>query len=359
MRRSIPDGFFSDTLIRLPLPSQDLSGYYEPTERLLVYQPISGSGPLVGGCSFVVNPWYSFTDTIQYTYQNAGTTSTAVIPTFCANAAISQFLPLPGQNTTQTWTNSKYNQPTTTTYTGYSRVHGVEIDIEYTGTLLNCGGTISIFHGGGAGSGAFTTANNSFSPYNLAWPTVQAMQLNTETTTTMRFGQRCRFVWRPHHLDFKSVSTYREGDIYSAAAGAVIVESGVSQTHDFLAADNDPSRPVDCPYGLAIVLRLADPQNYSSGSSLPLIIKCRIIADERLTYSKLSNSDRNTSVSNNTVPPVHNSMLRDHFHNRLMKVHRARCSHRVADSDQPFTKIAESVAEGAASSIGEKIAAAF
>jgi hypothetical protein len=179
------------------------------------------------------------------------------------------------------------------------------------------------------------------------------MQQNSEQVTVTRFGQRCRFVWRPPSFDFEPVVTYRQNGVQSA--GSVFLASeGDLEMADILPPDTIPNKRLPCPYGLAVVLTLAG-GTFGTGVALPVIIRTRIITDESLSFTRRGGVDTNVQYSVNSNVPIHNSALRDKHHNKLSQVHRARTRLSVKNHEAPFANLGKAVAEGAGSAIADKV----
>jgi hypothetical protein len=246
-----------------------------------------------------------------------------------------------------------------TTYSGHVRVLGVEIDIEYTGKLLDCGGTLTILHGGGIGSGGVNSTNSSVA-WESSYNTLANLQKDRNKSTVVRFGNKARWVWRPHHLDFVPVRTYRNNQLASAAAGATITEEATMQTQDILANPFNPLASVEAPYGCGFVVNLA--QTVAAGTPLPLIVKLRVITHENISIDEVAGVQTSLPVTNNSVTNVSDTAALDKIRNALTATHVARKSADPRSNENPFSlvgaaavKAGEGILNGALRGLGDRI----
>lgn len=343
-RRSAPttkDGLLEDQLVHFPIPSSSMSRAYQPAHRHLRFSPVAGVGDIANGFSFFCNPWYSFTDNIVYTLGTTLGLLDRTVGTALSSISTTGFLPTSGTALGQVWSP---NYPTNAQnwYSGHVRVLGVEVDIEYTGTELNCGGTVTIFHGAGSARGLISTASTAGTAYTLSYPSLASLQQDRERTTQMRFGKRTRFVWRPHDLEFHTVRSYRQS-LFTTVPAATL-ESGVYEVQDVIANDGSPFSPVDCPFGLGFVVNLAT--TYAPGAALPIIVNMRIITDESLSLEVAGGVDRGLNVTSDIVMPIRDTAKYDKLQTKLTATHMARRRLYAPNPEQPFSL------KGAASDLG-------
>lgn len=361
-----PLGLFADQLRHyhmLPSSNSQPSGY-DAVVRTYRTQPIAGAAatPCANGTSFLINPWYTFTDYISYFEMlPSGTRSLRFVPTnMVSTVATTKVFPDAGQELAFAFDNSRVNVQAgaSNSYTGHVRVLGVEIDIEYTGKLVDCGGTLTIFHGGGGGSGGITQGT-----YPLVWESsfTNAGQLQTDRNkaTVVRFGNSSKWVWRPHHLDFLPVRTKRNNQIETATAAAGLTEETEVQLGDVLSSNYNPNAPVDAPYGCGFLINLA--QTVAAGTPLPLIVKFRVITHENLTFNEELNNTKNIAVTSNAITTHSDTATLDKLRNTLTTLHAARRTADVRDNANPLSiagaamRVGEGFLNGAMKSLGDRI----
>lgn len=356
---------YQDTLMHINPPSASYEGGYSMQERSLRHIPVAGAAASVmaNTCSYTVNPWYSAFNFFSYEKMIGSVLSVANIPILFANNGLSNtVVPTPLNQINLNFLQYRDTLAGSGKYSGHVRVIGVEVDIEYTGTLLNSGGMVTIYHGAGKNSGVIsnTVTGTGWGP---AFTTFSLMAQDTTRTTQVRFDKRCKFVWRPGHHDFMPVKSYRECSLHYAAAAALADDFNQSAVGDILAPDITPHHPVDTPWGLHFNVTLA--QAVAAGTDMPLIVRMRAITHESLTYDAAGTVDLGYPLTLPTHHAIANTPKLDAYRTALSNVHNLRSKVKAVDNQRPLSVLgglkaaafdgAKSMAEGFLTKAGESL----
>jgi len=348
---------YQDALINYVLPSASYEGGYTKVERTLRTIPVAGAAAseLTNGCSVTLNPWYAGFNYVTFQKMLSSVVVVANIPSVFFNGGTSTtVVPNPGTQVNTSFLQARNTAAGVDRYSGYVRVIGVEVDIEYTGTLLNAGGFVTIHHGGGRNGGVISNSDsaNGFEP---AYTTFSAISADTTRTTQIRFDKKCKFVWRPGHCDFVPVRTYRENDLQSAAVVALVNDYGQDMVGDILAPNLAAHQPISTPWGCHFNVTLAAP--IAAGASMPIILRIRCITDEAITLDNAGGVDLGYPIAVATHRSMANTQKLDKYRNALSGIHEMRSKNVANDSQRPLS-IFSTMKSGAASA-AKDVAAGF
>ncbi len=347
----LQNGLFDDTLVNFPIPTRIHNRPYQVSERTCRYIPVAGTGSLANSCSFFMNPHYTFACSgpatgLTYAKMIAGVQTYTTIPCAASNDGGTTCFPTPTNFTSQIFSTAM-NATTTNGFSGATRVIGVELDIEYTGTFNNSGAMLHFYHGAGDSGGLVNVGAGTWeNAYVL--PSIYVGE--TDRVTSIRIDRRCRLVWRPSDYEFRKVSTVREDNL-STAPG--VTETSYPTLADVCAPDVNANAPVQCPWGFGFILASASAT--AAGSSMPYIIRIRSLTHETLEVYVNASSSGNV-VTHPTVIPHQNSQALDKIHNQLTHVHADRRRGVVRSVERPFSGLAKELVGGAASEAGSVLA---
>jgi len=332
-------GLLDDRLVHFYPPSRNHACQYGVKERYTRIVPVAGAGDMVNSCCILGNPWYTFADNYSIGYNDAGVEAFKNVPTWMANnGSTSTVMPADTAYSTVAFTDVFPGATGVTCLSGRVRVLGVEVDIEYTGQELYAGGELAIYHGGGQATSAITQYDGNTVNWTQTYVTKASFHQDTARVSTMRFGRRAKFVWRPYNMEFQPVDT--------CANLSMTVTSGAGATrfNDKATAclPDTKSCMAECitPFGFAMVLTLANPT--ASGAAMPLIIRLRTITHEHITLDQNAGYDQKSLITPLTHVTYADTVAADRVNNELSTAVALR-KQPVTNTETPFSALANAV----------------
>lgn len=349
----------NDVLINAHLPSTKSNNYASVT-RTLSFVPVAGTGPAASLCSFAVNPWLVPVGNLSWNQVLAGAiVNPSLAAAFTNTGACATPFPLTvaGQSILK-FTETPVDSTAFTNFAGRIRVIGVRVRIDYTGTVANEGGTLTIYHGGGRDASIYS--RSIAAPYWGTPFTTSTTLTNSATfVTTSRMGARSEFVWRPREYEFNNVETFLSDEVVVASVG--LTTSGPDILNKYFGdeyADNNGAES-----GWAFGFTLSNAVAVAAGVAMPYLVNVDIITHED-TWQCGSAILPNVAFRRGDTPSYRNTLLADSVANHLAKVHSTRARNPMPTNiGKPLATAATNAAMGAMEEAGSmamaKLAAAF
>jgi len=325
---------------------------------------------LTTNSTFLCNPYLAFAQYMKYQTQTSTvpTPNMSFIPSFMINGTASVAgVPYGDGSSANTVTPLQLSGPLVIGagaqyYSGLVRVHGVEIDIEYTGTELNKGGILSVIHG--ANNWSCCTQYNTLGNTQASFGSLQSTVLpgNDDFSTAGRIGGRVRFVLRPTDPSFFEIrETYFSGMSENSALGnseemcCPAADSAGVLPIDGIGAGPSASTPsFRAPHGWTLGFSII-PAVATAGATLNYVLRVRVVTDE-LVVQQTANPSSFSGTPSHVARA--NPLEEAHIRNALSAHHLAAAQGMykevLAKSEHGLVTSVESAAKGAAMEMGAK-----
>jgi hypothetical protein len=318
------------------------------------------SGGALNATSFICNPFLIPVDTVFYEGQyNATAVQNYFFPPMCmtgsANTQANGW-PIGDGATNNLYSPIVANATLSSSGTQFgwrSRVHGFEIDIEYTGTELDKGGLLYIYHGasGMALTSQNVTANSTYASFTT--PTSVTLPGTGNFCTAVRIGNRAKFVLRPTSTEWKDLRTHwfsgSVNNLVSFGNGNQLIDAaGVLPLASYLGAGlTQVGRPTRFGHTMGFTLVPANP-NTTAGGVQPYIVRVRAVLDVDIwnTGQQVNQQFGMPIMSSHADPVAH-----AHIHNALaahnQNIIRGSLRDTIAQGEHGLQSVADSVADAA------------
>jgi len=312
-----------------------------------------------------MNPWLTMVTDYVVEYDSGTSSGVGYIPTAYSNSQTTTAGELPYSDASVTGFTrlvfpDSYTSNDLTTFAGYVRPRWVRIKITYTGTKLNEGGTLTLFHGPDKiPLNAINPSIMSGGATRFVTPGVDGnFTKNVNNHSIHRFENEFEFYWYPADMRFRSFNCRAGTPNNVGVAGTMLMPDTSPYIPCEAGAVYDTSL-MDMPWCTGFHLQLAN--NTSTTAALPLIVEITRCVDYSMRKSCGTLLAFNDTVPGNVVPQTH-PIAEAQIHNTLAHIHKQRqksaatlTKSMLRYSLNEAKQILPSVAEG----VGERLAASL
>jgi hypothetical protein len=284
---------------------------------------------------------------VNYEYNNGGVAFTGSVPSIMSSdtASVSGW---PESTAANTFELIQMNSTVGVNASNYMiRPHGVEVDIEYTGTELNMGGLLTVFHGGAQCS---LLTQGSAAAGGFDW-SLNTGELLTDPTkyTRVRIGSRARFVLRPVDPQFKLFRSVYRNEIEAGVLGLRVDNSQIACEGVLPYYDGGNGHNQLTPYGWTTGFRI-EPAAGAAGGAAQYVVTLRWVGDisQYGISANIQPSAGGMPVTTPITHPLAEAKLANHLAN-----------HHAANVRGDLRQVVTAAAEGAGQTIAKRAAGAL
>jgi hypothetical protein len=279
VRRYIQSIFDDVLLTDVHLPNFGVVGQHARREFSTRFRPASGA---VATSVTLINPYAVAFDNVKYEVRTAGAMFLNTIPGLMTAGFTSPGGWPVGTSTASTYTsvgmvNSYVNPGGSGEMVAKVRVQGVAFDIEYTGTELNKGAVLKIFHGASMIDYASQSLQNAG---GNSWNTPSGInpEAAINNVALTRLGDRIQFVVRPTEPIFTKIKSYYRSEDYDTATSDVSYNVEIADILPIPSATQSNLSLGLSPFGWNYGFSLSG-GNIGAGANTDFIVTIRVVAD--------------------------------------------------------------------------------
>lgn len=315
------------------------------------------SGATSRCASCIVNPYLLFTTNLLWNNTHNGAEYFQYCPTAMVNAINTPAYNWPSGTpvnimNTPLFAAGQFPTAGADGYGGYVRVQGVRFRITYTGTELNKGGIIHVFHNPEHASALMPDSSIVASGENFisTTTTLASLEANASGVSSHYIGDSFEWVWRPSHTEFVDVTSVLDAPLASVAAGDF--ENSLIYSQGYF--PDDKSSGNSCPLGWCAGFMLI-PAAGTPATALDYYLEIEALLDVNLHQVDGSAGKPTATVVQPTRYSHSAPQKQALVHNVLGAVHLARSSHIIPPGAKKLAvKGLKSSALGMMEGLGER-----